>query len=89
MRFSAVALLTLAHGILAMPKISDKTNEMAKRSAQTDNQDICLRICYFEELQCTEGWVSNISKTILALNCANIITVREPAGTTISCIRDR
>ncbi|KAH7270975.1 hypothetical protein FSOLCH5_003847 [Fusarium solani] len=59
MKFSAVALLTLAHGILAMPQISDKTNEMAKRSAQTHNQDICLRICWFEEPRCPEGWYAN------------------------------
>ncbi|KAM6534658.1 hypothetical protein FALCPG4_004284 [Fusarium falciforme] len=59
MKFSAVALLTLAHGILAMPQISDMTNEMAKRSAQIHNQDICLLVCFSEERQCPESWYAN------------------------------
>ncbi|KAJ4202418.1 hypothetical protein NW767_005788 [Fusarium falciforme] len=59
MKFSAVALLTLAHGILAMPQISDKTNEMAKRSAQIHNPDICLRVCWIEESQCPEAWYAS------------------------------
>ncbi|KAL6362041.1 hypothetical protein LRP88_05524 [Fusarium phalaenopsidis] len=59
MKFSAVALLTLAHGIFAMPQISYKTNEMAKRSAQLQNQDICLLVCWFEKPDCPESWYAN------------------------------
>ncbi|KAL2690145.1 hypothetical protein Neosp_004213 [[Neocosmospora] mangrovei] len=59
MKFSAVTLLTLAHGILAMPKVSDKTNEAAKRSAELHNRDFCLTICYFDEPECGEGWYAS------------------------------
>ncbi|KAJ4319928.1 hypothetical protein N0V84_006111 [Fusarium piperis] len=56
MKFSAVALITLAHGILAMPQVPDKTNEIAKRSAELHNRDICWLACFPEKPSCPESW---------------------------------
>ncbi|RSM02311.1 hypothetical protein CDV31_010960 [Fusarium ambrosium] len=59
MKFSAVALFTLAQGILAMPQMSDKTNEMAKRSAEIYGRDICWLLCAPEKIECPEEWYAS------------------------------
>ncbi|KAM0421053.1 hypothetical protein ACHAPT_011124 [Fusarium lateritium] len=58
MKFSTAALFTLAHGIFAMPQVSDKINEMVKRSAQADGNEICWLACFSEEPDCPEKWHS-------------------------------